>query len=84
MNASFTHRLMQQGLCKLSGDDWGNSPGYKAKHLTYSLINQETNEIIAFSITQVTETGNSNCMEKLRFQKMLNEVREKGLVKKSN
>ena len=73
---------MQQGLCKLSGDGCGNSPGYKAKHLTYSLINQETNEIIAFSITQVTETGNSNCMEKLGFQKMLNEVREKGIGKK--
>ena len=58
MNASFTHRLMQQGLFKLSVDGWGNSPGYKAKHFTYSLINQETNEIIALSITQVTEAGN--------------------------
>ena len=28
-------------------------------------MNQETNEIIAFSITQATEAGNSNRMEKI-------------------
>ena len=45
-------------------------------------MNQETNEMAAFSITQVTEAGNSNHMEKLGFQKTLNEVREKGIVVK--
>ena len=53
--ASVTHRLIEQGLCKLSGDGRCDSPGYNAKYLTYSLINQKTNEIIVFSITQVTE-----------------------------
>lgn len=78
MNASITHRLTEQGLCKLSGVNFG----YNAKYLTYSLINQEANEITSFSITQVTEVVNSNRMEKLGFQKTLNQVREKGVVEK--
>ena len=43
---------------------------------------QETNEIMAFPITQVTEAENSNRMEKLGFQKALNEAKEKGTVVK--
>ena len=47
-------------------------------------MNQETNEIIAFSVTKETEAGNSNCIGKLLFQKTLimNEVREKGIAVK--
>ena len=45
MNASVTHRLIEQGLCKLSGAGWCDSSGYNAKYLTYSLMNQVTNEI---------------------------------------
>ena len=59
-----------------------HSPGYNAKYLTYSLMNQKTIEIIAFSIAYVTEAGNLNHMEKLGVQKALNEVREKGIVVK--
>ena len=55
---SVTHRLIEQGLCKLSGDGRCDSPGYNDKYLTHSLINQKTNEIIVFSITQVTEAEN--------------------------
>ena len=40
-----------------------------------SFMNQETNEVWAFSFTQVTEAGNLNHMEKPAFQKFLNEVR---------
>ena len=80
INASITHRLIEQRPCKLSGDGRCDSPGWNAKYLTYSLMNQETNEIIAFSINPVTEAGNSNHMEKLGFQKMLNKVRGKGIV----
>ena len=79
MNASITHRLIEQGPCKLC-DSQCHSPGYNAKYLTYSLMNQKTIEIIAFSIAQVTEAGNLNHMEKLWVQKTLNKVREKGIV----
>ena len=32
-------------------------------------MNQETNTVTTFSITQVTEAGNSNRMETLEFQR---------------
>ena len=48
------------------------------------LMNQETNEIIVFSITQATEVGNSNRMEKLGFQETLNEVREERVAVKQS
>ena len=64
--ASVTHRLTEQRLCKLSGDGRCDSPGYNAKYLTHSLMNQKTNEIIAFSVTKVTEAANSNRMKTLK------------------
>ena len=45
-------------------------------------MNQETDKIIAYSITQVTAPGNLNRMEKREFQKTLNEVRENDIVEK--
>ena len=45
-------------------------------------MNQETDKIIAFSVTQVTAAGNSNRMEKREFQKTLNVVRENDIVEK--
>ena len=77
-----TQRLTEQGPGRLSGDGRCDNPGYNTKYLAYSLMNQETNEIIAILITQVTEVRNSDSMEKLGFQKTLNEVREKGIVVK--
>ena len=50
INASITHRLIDEGPRKLSGGGKCDSPGYSAKCFTYLLMNQETNEIIAFSI----------------------------------
>ena len=50
---------------KFSGDGRCDSPGHNAKYLTYSLADQETRKITTLSITQVTEAGNSNRMEKL-------------------
>ena len=80
MNAKLIERLIDEGACLLSGDGRCDSPGYNAKYLTYSLMDQKTNEIIAFSLTQVSEAGNSNRMEKLGFQKTLHEIKENNLV----
>ena len=58
MNASITHRLIEQVPRKLSDDDRCDSPGCNTKYLICSLMtlmNQEANEIVAFSIAQVTE-----------------------------
>lgn len=67
MNDSITHRLIQQRKCNLGGDGRCDIPGCNAKYLIFGLMNQETNEIVAFSVTQVTEAGNSNRIEKSWF-----------------
>ena len=61
----------------LSGDERCNSPGYSAKYLTYSLLDQCTGRIIAMSVTQCTETGSSNIIEKAGFIKVLIEIDKK-------
>ena len=79
MNASLVNRLKNEGECKLSGDGRHDSPGHNAKHVTYSLMKQQTNEIVAFPVTQVTEAGNSNRTVKVGFIKALKEVKQKGI-----
>ena len=71
--------LKKKGPCKLSGDGRCDSPGHNAKYLTYSMIDQIKSTIINMSVTQVTEAGNSNRMEKMGFIKVLEELKEKGL-----
>ena len=63
----------------VGGDGRCDSPGHTAKYCTYSLSDQKTNRILCASVTQVTETGNSNAMEKLGFVKALKEIEEKGI-----
>ena len=66
---------------KFSGDGRCDSPGHNAKYLTYSLADQETSKITTLSITQVTEAGNSNRMEKLGLIKCLQDIDEKTTLK---
>ena len=61
----------------LCGD--GRCDSHNAKHLTYTLADQCTDKIIFMSLTQVTEAGNSNRMEKLGLQKVLADANEKGV-----
>lgn len=73
--------LKQKGPCQLCGDGRCDSPGRNAKYMTYSMLDQETNNVISMSMTQVTEAGNSNNMEKMGFIKVLNELKEKIEIK---
>jgi len=79
--AILLNMLNQKGPCRLCGDGRCDSPGHNAKYMTYSLLDQETNNIISMSVTQVTEAGNSNNMEKKGFIKVLNELKEKIEIK---
>ena len=71
--------LLLRKSCCLSGDGRCDSPGHSAKYLTYSMLDQTKNTIISMSVTQVTEVGNSNSMEKLGFIKTLNKLKEKNV-----
>ena len=80
VNKNYNEKLKKHGVCLLSGDGRCDSPGPNAKCLTYSLMDKFTNRILAFSLTQVTEAGNSNRMEKVGFKKVLSTVKGDGII----
>ena len=69
-------KIKNKGERVLSGDGRCESLRHNAKYLTYSFLDQELKKIINFSVTQCTEAGNSNRMEKFCFIKALNELGE--------
>ena len=68
--------LKKQNGSFFSGDGRCDSLGHNAKYLTYSFLDQQTNKIIEISLTQVTEAGNSNRMEKYGFKKVLQSIKD--------
>ena len=73
--------LKKHGVYKFSGDGRCDSPGHNAKYLlTYSFMDKITNKIFEFSLTQVTEAGNSNRMEKVGFKKVMSKVKAEGII----
>ena len=68
--------LKNRENCHFSGDGRCDSPGHNAKYLTYSFLDQKTGKVVAMSLTQVTEAGNSNRMEKYGFKKVLKEMKD--------
>ena len=71
--------MKKKGHYRLSGDGRCDSPGHNAKYLTYSMFDQLKSKIISMAVTQVSEAGNSNRMEKISFVKVLSKIKEKGL-----
>lgn len=58
----------------LAGDGRCDSPGYNAKYGTYTFMILPTNQIVNFTVTQVTEVANSNALEKHGFLTTLQEI----------
>ena len=79
-SAEIFNDIKNRGVYSLSGDGRCDSPGHNAKYLTYSFLDIVTNKVIAFSLVQVTEAGNSNRMEKMGFIKTLNHLKTKGII----
>ena len=67
-------KILQPHLCVFTGDGRCDSPGHNAKYLTYTFLEHSINKIVAMSVTQFVECGNSNRMEKYGFQKVLHGV----------
>ncbi|CAH1257856.1 Hypp1908 [Branchiostoma lanceolatum] len=63
----------------LLGDGRCDSPGYCAKYCSYTLMEEETQLILNFSLVQVTETGTSQSMERHGFEKSMEFIRESGI-----
>ena len=60
-----------KGAVSLNGDGQCDSPGHNAKYGTYTLMDDNTGKITAFSIVQVSEVTSSNAMEKEGFIRCL-------------
>ena len=76
MTKEIYNDIKKHSVYDLNGDGRSDSPGHNAKYLTYSFMDKITNRVFAFSLTQVTEAGNSNRMEKVGFKKLLSKVKE--------
>ena len=49
---------------KLAGDGRCDIPGYNAKYGTYTMLDTDSDKIVAFEVVQKSEVNNSACMEK--------------------
>ena len=63
----------------LSGDGRCDSPGHSAKYCTYSLMDQNSGNILDFQLVQVSEVENSGRMEKVGFERAMSRLEESGL-----
>ncbi|XP_070548761.1 uncharacterized protein [Ptychodera flava] len=66
--------LRNMETVKLSGDGRCDSPGYSAKYGLYSFIEQSSEKVVDFTVTQVSQVANSNAMEKAGFKKTLDRI----------
>ena len=64
-------QVKMKGAVSLNGDGRCDSPGHNAKYGTYTLMDDNTGKITAFSIVQVSEVTSSNAMEKEGFIRCL-------------
>ena len=69
MNTKLIKRLIDKKTCLLSGDGRRDNPGYNAKCLTNSLMDQKTNKIITLSVSLVSEAWKFKHDRKTRFPK---------------
>ena len=73
------HRFIDKPA-KLGGDGRCDSPGHNAKYCTYSVMDQESSQILHFHITSVEETdGKSNLMEKQAFVRVLEKLSQENV-----
>ena len=56
------------------GDGRCDSPGFSAKYEIYSFMNQQSNKIIDFTLTNVGSVANSFLMEKIGFVELLEKM----------
>ena len=60
--------LVNKGAININGDGRCDSPGHSAKYGTYTLLDDDSGKVVAFSVVQVSEVTSSNAMEKEGFK----------------
>lgn len=64
-------QLTSQEVINLNGDGRCDSPGHSAKYGTYTLMDEDTGNVVAFNVVQVSEVSSSNAMEKEGFSRCM-------------
>ena len=62
----------------LNGDGHCDSPGHNAKYGTYTLMDNDSGKVVAFSVVQVSEVTPSNAMEKESFKPCIESLEHDG------
>ena len=73
------NKLTSREVVNLSGDGRCDSPGHSAKYGTYTLMDEDTGNVIAFNVVQVSEVASSNAMEKEGFSRCIELLEGKGV-----
>ena len=63
---------------RLCGDARSDSPGYSAKYSSYSLMDMQSEMIVAQELVQVTEAGNSVAMELMGLDRCMDTIIDHG------
>ena len=70
-------KLKQKAAVNLDGDGHCDSPGHCAKYGTYMLLDDDTEDVVAFNVVQVSEITSSNPMEKEGFTRCIEMLESK-------
>ena len=68
--------ICSKDIVYLSGDGRCDSPGHNAKYGTYTLMDNDSGKVAAFSLVQVSEVTSSNAMEKEGFERCLKSLQD--------
>ena len=71
--------LTTKEVANLDGDGRCDLPGHLAKYGTYTLMGEDTENVVAFNVIQVSEVSSSNAMEKEVFARCVHDLEEKGV-----
>ena len=72
-------RTKSLGPVALIGDGRCDSPGFSATYGTYTLMNEQNNEIIDYFISHVKIAGNSQNMEKYGLKFLIDYLAARGV-----
>ena len=73
-------KLTGKAVVNLNGDGRCDSPGHCAKCGTYTLMDHDTGDVVAFNIVQVSEVTSSNAMEKEGFSRCIEMLENKDVT----
>ena len=72
-------KLNSRDVVNLDGDGRFDSPGHCAKYGTYTLMDEDSGDVVAFNVVHVSEVSSSNAMEKEGFTRCIRDMEEKGV-----